>query len=304
MLHFVEGNLFESPAQTLVNTVNTAGAMGKGLAKQYKRLFPEMFEKYQLLCESGELDIGKLWIYQTPNKWVLNFPTKKHWRRPSEIGFVEAGLRTFVSVYDKARITSIAFPQLGCGNGELDWNDVKPLMVSFLKRLPIDVYVYEVNRSVVPEHRELKRMREWLMSEPQSLPFDSFRVDLERAISTGIALSDIDGAEFEIRMAKDTTTFAGDKGVYTLPWQGDESGSGWLQLWQLIRSKGACTTRDISNLGLPQPNLVVALLLKLPYIKRLRLRTEAAIDAVQLISCSQQPSLFPGEMIDINTLRS
>ena len=80
---FVEGNIFDSPAQTLVNTVNTVGAMGKGLAKEFKRLFPDMFKEYQRLCESGELTVGKLWIYHTPNKSVLSFPTKQHWKQPT-----------------------------------------------------------------------------------------------------------------------------------------------------------------------------------------------------------------------------
>ena len=292
MLRYIEGNIFESPAQTLVNTVNTAGAMGKGLARQFKRLFPEMFKSYQLLCESGELDVGKLWIYQTANKWVQSFPTKKHWRRPSSIDYVEDGLRTFVNIYDRVRISSIAFPQLGCGNGELEWASVKPLMESYLKKLPIDVYIYEVNRPVVPEHKELKRMREWLMSEPQSLPFDSFRAELEQVLSKKDTFTNSAGERIHIFFDEVSTTFEGSGISATIPWEGDDTSSGWLQLWQFIREKGACTIRDIENMGLPQAETVIALLLELSPIKPLQLVERDLGAAIMLAPCTNQPSLF------------
>jgi len=127
MLTYVTGDLFESPAQTLVNTVNTVGVMGKGIALRFKQIYPEMFAKYQELCESGQFTIGQLYLWRTPNKWVLNFPTKEHWRRPSKLQYIEAGLEKFVEGYQDAGISSIAFPPLGCGNGELDFDEVRPL---------------------------------------------------------------------------------------------------------------------------------------------------------------------------------
>ncbi|HHQ0205144.1 TPA: macro domain-containing protein, partial [Listeria innocua] len=80
ILIYIEQDLFESPAQVLVNTVNTVGVMGKGVAKRFKDIYPEMYEDYQFFCEKKLLEIGKLWIYKSENKWILNFPTKKHWR--------------------------------------------------------------------------------------------------------------------------------------------------------------------------------------------------------------------------------
>ncbi|MCC7430560.1 macro domain-containing protein, partial [bacterium] len=82
MINYIKGSLFESPAKVLVNTVNTVGAMGKGIAKTFKLLYPEMFEAYQKLCENKQFKVGELWLYKTPNKWILNFPTKKHWKSP------------------------------------------------------------------------------------------------------------------------------------------------------------------------------------------------------------------------------
>ena len=83
MITYVACDLFLSPARVLVNTVNTVGVMGKGIAKDFKQIYPEMFREYQLLCENNWFDIGKLWLYKTQNKWILNFPTKRHWRQPS-----------------------------------------------------------------------------------------------------------------------------------------------------------------------------------------------------------------------------
>lgn len=96
MIRYVEQNIFESPAQVIVNTVNTVGVMGKGIAKDFKKYYPEMFKEYQRYCEIGALEVGKLWLYKTPNKWVLNFPTKKHWRNPSRLEYIESGLKNLL----------------------------------------------------------------------------------------------------------------------------------------------------------------------------------------------------------------
>ena len=129
VITYLDISIFDSPAQTLVNTVNIFGVMGKGIALDFKELYPEMFHKYHQLCQDKKLDIGKLYVYRTKNKIVVNFPTKKHWRNPSQIGYIEAGLQNFVVAYKNYGITSVSFPQLGCGNGELDWDQqVQPLM--------------------------------------------------------------------------------------------------------------------------------------------------------------------------------
>ena len=154
MLHYVCHDLFESPAQTLVNTVNTVGVMGKGIAKEFKRRYPMMFERYREHCQSGAMQVGRLYLYRTPNKWVLNFPTKEHWRRPSKIEWIEAGLANFVAAYEPRGITSASFPQLGCGNGGLEWARVKRLMERYLSPLPIPIFVHTrvIDPKFIPEH--------------------------------------------------------------------------------------------------------------------------------------------------------
>ena len=184
MILYVKGDLFQSPAQVLVNTVNTVGVMGKGIALEFKRLFPDMYQQYRDLCEQGKFEIGTLWLYKSPNKWVLNFPTKRHWRNPSKISYIEAGLQKFVEQYSAWNIHSIAFPALGCGNGQLDFaSEVQPLMEKYLKPLPIEVFVYPGREPAFVEHLKPRLMEQWLRTEPTSLPFSEVWEDLKRLLS-------------------------------------------------------------------------------------------------------------------------
>ena len=180
MISYVAGSLFESPAQTLVNTVNTVGAMGKGIALTFKQIYPEMFNEYRDLCEKGTLKIGSLHLYRTPHKLVLNFPTKEHWRRPSKPEYIETGLKAFVSNFEKMRIRSIAFPPLGCGNGELAFQSVvRPIMDRYLKDLPIPVFIHApLATPSPPEHRRPAEIKAWLQSSPRDLPFMEVWEDL------------------------------------------------------------------------------------------------------------------------------
>ena len=142
------GNIFESDAQTIVNTVNCVGAMGKGLALQYKKRYPSMFKAYVRLCENGLLDIGKLWLYKTDSRWILNFPTKYHWRHPSKEEYLESSLQKFLDTYKEKGITSIAFPLLGASNGGIHPDVSLKIMRRYLDRCEIPVTIYlDYNRS-------------------------------------------------------------------------------------------------------------------------------------------------------------
>lgn len=137
------GNIFESNAKTLVNTVNCVGVMGKGIALEFKKRFPGMFEEYVRLCNNHEVKPGKPYYYSDllgPS--VINFPTKDHWRSPSKLSYIEEGLDWFRNNYASLGVTSIAFPPLGCGNGGLDWETVGPVMYMKLADLPIDIEIY------------------------------------------------------------------------------------------------------------------------------------------------------------------
>jgi len=147
MITYNSGSIFDSLAQTLVNPVNTVGVMGRGLAATFKRLYPEMYRQYRYLCLQGKLNIGDLYIYSCPfgtsDDIIVNFPTKRHWRDPSQVEYLDAGLRKFVRQYALYGISSVSFPMLGCGCGGLDWEiQVQPVMEHYLQNLPIPVYIH------------------------------------------------------------------------------------------------------------------------------------------------------------------
>ncbi len=141
-VQYQKGDIFDSKAQVIVNTVNCEGVMGKGLALAFKERYPAMFAVYQQDCKAGKLRIGRPTLYKASTPWILNFPTKDHWRPPSKLEYLEKGLEYLVANYQKAGIQSIAFPKLGAQNGKLSWDDVGPLMAKYLSQLDIDVYIY------------------------------------------------------------------------------------------------------------------------------------------------------------------
>lgn len=137
------GDIFESKCSTIVNTVNCVGVMGKGIALEFKKKYPEMYLDYVQKCNDGMVKTGKPYIYENGDgSKILNFPTKDHWRSPSRLSFVVEGLEWFVKNYENYQIDSIAFPPLGCGNGGLTWDVVGPIMYQKLSGLPISIEIY------------------------------------------------------------------------------------------------------------------------------------------------------------------
>jgi O-acetyl-ADP-ribose deacetylase (regulator of RNase III) len=153
MINYKTGNLLESKAEALVNTVNTIGVMGKGIALQFKNIFPNNFKLYSKACKSKEVKVGQLFVTEeeallTGKKIIINFPTKTNWRLPSEYQYIEAGLAELVKVIKEKKIKSIAIPPLGSGNGGLDWNKVKLILEKHLSDVDCDIYVYEPSASI------------------------------------------------------------------------------------------------------------------------------------------------------------
>lgn len=267
MILYVSGSLFESPAQVLVNTVNTVGVMGKGVALQFRKLYPEMFAEYQRLCEAGQIDIGKLWLYKSEHKWVLNFPTKRHWRQPSRIEYIEEGLRAFARDYSRLGIHSIAFPPLGCGNGRLDFTtQVQPLMRQYLAVLPIEVFIYpSAVDTELAEHEQPQAMRDWLRTAPRSLPFSEVWEDIlgvlgakERFATYGkgsnyrVRLSD-DGDRLDIYIDVESRRFVSKEAL--------------LSLWQQLRDHGFVMSTTVSGIDSSVWYHVVPVLAELPYVR-------------------------------------
>lgn len=137
------GDIFASEAQTIVNTVNCVGIMGKGIALLFKKEYPAMFEDYAQRCARGDVRLGEPYHYMDLSGGsIVNFPTKGHWRSATRLDDVEAGLDYFVKHFRTWGITSVAFPPLGCGNGGLDWSTVGPLMYSKLRNIGVPVELY------------------------------------------------------------------------------------------------------------------------------------------------------------------
>lgn len=265
MITYILGDIFTSPATVLVNTVNTVGVMGKGIAKDFKAYFPEMFRNYQEACESGELRIGTLQFFRTPHKSVLNFPTKRHWRQKSQVEDIERGLQAFVARYADFSISSVAFPQLGCGNGELNWEtQVRPLMEKHLSPLPIDVYIhlYDAGTSFV-EHRNPDEMKRWLRSDPESLPFTEFWDDVQNLVTR--ATNEHSGDKWTI----ETVQPGEDEAVILFANGMDRDAlttTELRQVWQQLRSFGLVSEEDLGSASSVGSRAFLRLLTKLGYI--------------------------------------
>lgn len=181
MLIYHRTSLLSSNAQTVVNTVNCVGVMGKGIAAEFKNRYPTMFKIYKKLCDDKLLKPGKLWLWRGEAQWVLNFPTKNHWRHPSKLEWIEAGLRKFVTEYEKRGVTEISFPRLGCGNGGLEWDDVRPLMESYLSSLPITVFVHDFEVSMEQPEHTLKGEEVEILPEGVTKSYREFESYLRRS---------------------------------------------------------------------------------------------------------------------------
>lgn len=141
-----KGNLLTADVDALVNTVNTEGVMGKGLALQFKKAFPENFASYERACKAGEVVTGRMHVVKrlASPRFIINFPTKQHWRHPSRFVYITEGLRDLVIRIRALGIESVAVPPLGCGNGGLDWCDVKPAILEAFADVPsVRVVLFE-----------------------------------------------------------------------------------------------------------------------------------------------------------------
>lgn len=142
-IEYKNGDMFDEPTEAIVNTVNCVGVMGKGVALEFKRRWPENFREYKKLCDEKRLSPGSMFVFDNQDflndgmhRYLINFPTKQHWRSKSKIEFVRDGLVDFVRQVRELGIESVAMPPLGCGNGGLDWSEVRPLIEDSLAELP------------------------------------------------------------------------------------------------------------------------------------------------------------------------
>lgn len=159
----IKGNIFTSKCQTLVNTVNCVGVMGAGIALECRLRYPEMYKTYIKLCEEGKIDIGILWLYKASERWVLNFPTKKHWKYPSKKEYLHAGLDKFLNTYEQKGIRSIAFPLLGADKGGIPQEESLAIMKTYLETASLDIEIYRYDAAAKDDL--YKKTKEWLLSQ-------------------------------------------------------------------------------------------------------------------------------------------
>jgi O-acetyl-ADP-ribose deacetylase (regulator of RNase III) len=142
MITEIKGNIFTTKMQTIVNTVNCVGVMGAGIAYECRLRYPDMFVRYSELCKNRQINIGMLWLYKSPDKWILNFPTKFHWKYDSKPEYLERGLQKFLDTYNEKGITSIAFPLLGASNGGIPESLSLEIMYKYLEKCDVEIEIY------------------------------------------------------------------------------------------------------------------------------------------------------------------
>jgi O-acetyl-ADP-ribose deacetylase (regulator of RNase III) len=160
MIEFIRGDILKADVEAIVNTVNCVGVMGRGIALQMKNAFPENFRTYEAACRREELEPGRMHVFETGQltnpRYIINFPTKRHWRGKSRLSDIESGLQALISEVKRLGIRSIAIPPLGCGLGGLDWQDVRPRIEAALRELP-DVFAQVFEPAGAPEAAQMAK---------------------------------------------------------------------------------------------------------------------------------------------------
>lgn len=283
MLAYHRTSILTSQGQTVVNTVNTVGVMGKGLASSFKTKYPDMFKAYKELCDEGRFNIGNLWLWKVANQWVLNFPTKKHWRQPSRLSYVEAGLEKFVQQYEQRGIREIAFPRLGCGNGGLEWDDVRPLMVNYLSPLPIPVYIHDFVVDIgLPEHRELEAAASFQRS------FDKFIKDIGAVLhgESGHFFTMSNSTPFRAAFNEEVALIIERAGRRSLI-NNDEL----FELWTLLL-RGPLTRQKMPGGARDSAYYLIPILAHLPYVRAIQLARKDDPGAMAVELLDQETSSY------------
>jgi O-acetyl-ADP-ribose deacetylase (regulator of RNase III) len=298
MITYLDISLFDSPAQTLVNTVNTVGVMGKGIALIFKQLYPEMYTEYRKLCDEKKFTMGMLYIYRTPNKIVVNFPTKQHWKYPSRLNYLETGLRKFVDRYQDYGISSVSFPQLGCGNGELDWQEqVQPLMERYLRDIPIPVYIhiYPSDPDFVPERRDENYIRQ-VRLERQRISTSQLWQDLQQ-LANGKGSKAFQMSLFGpgIEILEETVRIDPGSSSPVIIYREDIE-----DLWNILRIRGVISEADVPETIRADNaiNWLFDLLGRLSYIRPIKIRKRGDLENGQGLQYVPQPETLPIQEID------
>ena len=264
MIRYIEGDIFKSPAQVIVNTVNTVGVMGKGIALEFKKRYPDMFQAYRDICDRRKLKTGSLMLYYEPDHWVLLFPTKENWRNPSRMEYIEAGLAKFCRTYAEKGIASVAFPKLGCGNGELNWSEVQPVMEKYLRDLPIDIYIYlGTGPDPIPEHKIQEKTVDWLRQNAKDMSFQGLEDDIRYNCSIIPFSFSSGGMDWNVIWQEGLLFENQGSDAVSVTVNEEE----FFEIWSDLRNSGIALKGDAGSPG----RLVLDLLLSLGYVSEIRI---------------------------------
>lgn len=200
MIKECKGNIFTTKAQTIVNTINCVGVMGAGIAYEFRLRYPDMFEKYQQHCKDKSISIGKLWLYKAKDRYVLNFPTKNHWKLPSEEKYIKQGLENFLKTYKQRGITSVAFPLLGADKGGLNPDKVISLMKNYLQNCDIDIEIWHFDPYASDDLYQNFKEDFFLVDDETIKKESKIRGDIIKKIKNAFAREDINSISGLLRV--------------------------------------------------------------------------------------------------------
>lgn len=218
MIRKVQGNILEAEVEALVNTVNTVGVMGRGIALQFKRAFPKNYEAYRKVCERGELRTGRVFTFDLNRlenpRYIINFPTKRHWREKSKLEYIEQGLKALVQEIQRLGIKSIALPPLGSGLGRLNWAQVYERIEKALGGLTqVKVLVYEPTGAPDPANMPDRTTRP-RMTPGRAALLGLMKVYLTPLMDESITLLELHKLMYFLQESGEALRLAYVKGVY------------------------------------------------------------------------------------------
>ena len=218
MINFTYGNIFHSKAEAIVNTVNCVGVMGRGIALQFKKNYPDNFYAYKNACDKNIITPGKMFVFDTQSainpRYIINFPTKRHWRNASKIEDITAGLYALKKDIADYNIHSIAIPPLGAGLGGLNWNEVKSLMISILEPISdkVEIYIYEPIGT--PNHKDLPKAKKPNMTEGRAILIELIDIYQKGLLSPFITLIEIHKLMYFVQVSGQNLRLNYTKGHY------------------------------------------------------------------------------------------
>lgn len=214
VIRYREGDILDADVEALVNTVNTVGVMGRGIALHFKQAFPDNFKAYAAACERDEVEPGRMFVFETDQltpRWIINFPTKRHWRGKSRMEYIETGMEALVEEIRERGIRSIAIPPLGSGLGGLDWRQVRPVIEHALAEVPgVDATIYEPGCKA----QEMKPSKAPKMTAGRAALVGLMQRYLTAMMDTSITLLEIHKLMYFLEAAGEPLKLTYSKGYY------------------------------------------------------------------------------------------